>query len=37
MKEETCLVCTVGLKFYTRIVIDCYTGSFELAPQTIYF
>lgn len=37
MKEETGLVCTMGLTFYTRIIIDYNIESFELAPQTIYF
>lgn len=36
-KEESCLVCTMGLKFYASIVMDYNTESLELSPVNIYF
>lgn len=37
MKEESPLVCTIGLKFYASIVVDYNTESLELTPENIYF
>lgn len=37
VKEESCLVCTMGLKFCASIIIAYNAGTLELTPENIYF